>query len=136
MGKPFERWGHGTVAYAEETRAWIEAQRTAPDDDAVWEYVTRRWPGLATGAAEHVLNLAMDAAPPGVPDAGTLRAALASALMRVCDGTFSDDPTTWTLEVGPGLPGGTVAELIDTLSESLPGLLRGEAGPPSPGTSR
>lgn len=136
MGKPFERWGQGTVAYAEETRAWIESQRTEPDDDAVWEYVTRRWPGLSTGAAEHVLNLAMAAPSPSAPNVGALRAALTSALMRICDGTHGDDPTTWSLEVGPGLPGGTVAGLIDTLSESLPGLLRGEDGLPSPVTSR
>ncbi len=48
MGKSFERWGHGTVAYAEETRAWIDGQPGTPDDDAVWGYVTRRWPGLST----------------------------------------------------------------------------------------
>ncbi len=59
--------------------------------------------------------------PASAPDAGTLRAALTSALMQVCDGTFGDDPATWSLEVGPGLPGGTVADLIDTLTESLRG---------------
>jgi len=122
------RWSPETVSRASEVRAWMDeeaAEGRPVGEDEVWDHVTGRWPSIPTHQAEHVLNLAMDA--PAVALGGTrVVTALRQALREACDGTYGhEDMAAWSLEVGPGLPGGNVSGLLEGLVDAV----RGETAP-------
>ena len=122
---------------ARETLAWMEARTTAGEpvgEDDVWGFVTTRWPGIATGFAEHVLNTAMGwHAAATAPSEPALRAAVFEALRGMCDGSYSDDPEAWTLEIGTGR-GWTATEFADAMAKAVrERLLAGPETEPAPG---